>query len=252
MEETEPKRFERWTGDQIGTLVELVKSKDEMSWKQITDIHNERHGTKRNFHAIETKYREVREQEAKMRKLEELVPVGNSENTDVNTYELNKLRDVQLKGMIIRKMMFSEELYSKMCMEFSYTVVPNEEGEINFSQVLETAVSNFMEYLKGEKGFVKENRYQRENTPGADVVGTDYLVQCKFHSDGVQGEAIRTFNGTADQSKELFFFANSYKKIRKGYEKSISHIQLFKIVNDVTHGLVWRFKPVNIQELLVV
>ena len=173
-------------------------------------------------------------------------------HNSINEIRLNQLRNIEMRK--INKLLYEFESYYKKCKEFIY--FPNiENGKINFPIELETGAAQFLFFLKGEKCFTKTSPYGKEDEPGVDVTSTNYAAQCKYHADGVSSEEIRKFNGTLTSStkeKELFFFASSYKRIRKGYEHSLSEVQLFEVFNCVNDGkFAWSFVPVNVSSLII-
>jgi len=259
---SENKERLRWSVDQINTLSDIVKNYPDYSWKEKTELFNKSCKTNRTQNSLENRYYEIKKIQKKALSNVLQVPCVSSMNvlqvpcvSGMNVLQNNKVVCEKIENM---KYMYSQkapdyspELYKKFCMEYKYPVeIIN--GTIDAPQQLENAARNFMKFMTGETIEEKKGKYQKETTPGGDVVGETFIGQCKYHCDGVAGEHIRKFYGTiVDSNKKLYFFANSYKNVQPMYEVNMKNIHLFDLFNDIIdNNLYWRFRPVNAEDII--
>lgn len=241
----------RWTVEQLSALSQIVEQNPNLSWKEKTHIFNEKFNTNRSKNSLENQNYVLNKSKKNIGQ-----PTWPSSPLNVTTvHAQNKIvceKMENIKYMHARKVPeYSPDIYKKFCMEYKYPV-EIVDGTIDAPQELENAARNFMKFMTGENIEDKRGKYQKETTPGGDVVGETFIGQCKYHCDGVAGEHIRKFYGTVvDFNKKLYFFANSYKNVQPMYETNIKNIHLFDIFNDIIDNkLYWRFRPVNPEDII--
>lgn len=243
----------RWTPEQLSALSEIVEQYPTLSWKEKTHIFNEKFNTNKSKTSLENQNYVLNKK--KKNTGPPFWPSGPVNVVNIQAHIQNKIvceKMENIKYMHSRKVPdYSPDIYKKFCMEYKYPVEIID-GTIDAPQELENAARNFMKFITGEKIEDKRGKYQKETTPGGDVVGETFIGQCKYHCDGVAGEHVRKFYGTVvDLNKKLYFFANSYKNVQPMYETNIKNIHLFDIYNDIIDNkLYWRFRPVNSEDII--
>lgn len=240
----------RWTNEQLKKLSEIVNQYPNHTWKEKTILFNKTCKTNRTQISLESQNHEMNKKQKKLDSYDD----KSLESVDISQMQ-NKVERERMENftyMHSKKIpCYSSEMYKQFCMEYKYTV-EIKDGNIDAPQELENAARSFMKFMTGENIEDKRGKYQKETTPGGDVVGETFVGQCKYHSDGVAGEHIRKFYGTVvDSKKKLYFFANSYKNIQQTYEVNIRNIHLFQIFNEISGSkLFWRFRPVELEDII--
>lgn len=241
----------RWSVDQMNTLSDIIENYPSFSWKEKTELFNKICKTDRTQNSLENRNYEIKKRQKTAPPNILQVPCVSGTNV-LKTDKVICEKIENMKYMYSQKAPdYSPELYKKFCMEYKYPVEIID-GTIDAPQQLENAARNFMKFMTGETIEEKKGKYQKETTPGGDVVGETFIGQCKYHCDGVAGEHIRKFYGTVvNSNKKLYFFANSYKNVQPMYEVNMKNIHLFDIFNDIIdNSLYWRFRPVNAEDII--